>query len=319
MTDFTQIIRFSLELVRRSGQILFMLTHEEFPQSPGRGKLLAVLVVIVWVGVGLSGCAWFRPRPFSPFPPGAVPEAGSKEDIVRQLQNRQDEVTTLKADAKIKARGDGIKGTLFVEATVLHRSPADLRLRFRRLMRVFAQMLVTGQSCAVLLPDEEKYFVGPLSVFDDDPQLFFGLRPDVLIRAVTVEKSVARALEAPDAPPLLQSGKDWIVRESLDKGRTRIVYFLRREDLLTEQVGIYREGRLVAHVTYENYILADGRPFPGAMEIRLPQAGTKARIELSKYIINPSLSPVAVFEMPPPDGVEIHNLSDLSLATPPTN
>lgn len=278
----------------------------------------------------ISGCFILSTTRRLPIPkPPSVIRSAAPEELVAQLNQRWDSLSTLTATVEIQASVLKTKQGLAKDYTtfrghILIRKPDSLRVLGQVPVlgtRMF-DMASDGKSFVLYIPSREKAITGPNTVKKKSPSQVENMRPGFFL-----DSMVVRGLEPGDLYSVTSDTDtiedparkhyflvpQYVLSIMRRKPGTqqltpvRVVTF-RRDDLLPSQQDLYdAEGNLETQVFYSAYTDFGGSLYPSQVRIRRPLEEYQVNITVDNVVQNVPLTDDQ-FQVKYPPGTVIQHL-----------
>jgi hypothetical protein len=262
----------------------------------------AVLSMFVLAIVVMAGCRGSRPRPadFSPLQnPDPLLRAGTPAELLALLERRAPDHRTVQAQGRVTVEVEGHGGRQWFDANLLYRDPDSVRLRGSRVgPGTLFEVLATPAESWFYLRQERDLYVGT----SDDLREHLGL-----LGSLDLKELMSSILIAQELRFVLtnQAQSGWRVRrddiEFRDqRGGLQRIWTIDRHSGLVRRVELREDGRTMAFVEYDRYVLLEGPELlPDDLRVILPREGVTARLRISTYNLDPQLREDVVFESRP--------------------
>jgi outer membrane lipoprotein-sorting protein len=242
----------------------------------------------------LSGCAPMWPR--------RIPrKILSTADLLQRIQARNQRIQSIRAQARVTINLGENRFTL--EELIIVKKPASLRVEALSLIGQPLLYLTTdGTVFEALIPAENRLYRGGaamkyLSAFSP---FCGGGRKIISLMAGEADWADDERLAAHYS----QRDNVYIVNEDTPEGSTRIFWIHPFHFALVRAAELDELQNAQWEILFANFRKRDGIPFPTDIEFRNSNSGSRIKMHLLEWEINPSLGEGA-FRLDVPKGVEI--------------
>jgi hypothetical protein len=248
-----------------------------------RGFIL--VAVAVMCAVGLNGCK-LRGRKVEAVPPppfqspitAAVGRPGmTMPEISDALNRRRSDTRALRGSLSISVGHEKSRTRQQFDANIYSAPPQFLRVRGSADAGAIFDYLQDRDAVKVLVIPEKKAYVGTLGQMRSNNNLMAGLQPDDLMNCFYVEQRLSRWLKENPATMVTESTDHFEITLDYAGGMSE-KYFLRKTDLLVDQVTRSQAGRDAGSVRYFGYNFYGKSLLPNFFEATLPNGGV-ARVQ----------------------------------------
>lgn len=277
----------------------------------------------------LTGCFRVTRAVQRSHPPAAV-FSTSLDQILKETQDRYDQVKTLNASVEVIASTGGDKQGKVVEYTalsgyILLRKPGDLRvILFLPIAHLRAMDMVTnGVTFKLSVPPKNRFMTGTNAAEPHSKNSLENLRPNVFsdslvikpqqpgeLVSLTSDERIYRPASNPKdliAEPTYELSFHTLVPGGTELKTLRVVH-IGRGTMLPFQQDIYdKAGQLDTQALYENYETFGGVQFPAKITIRRPKDQLSLVLKINKLAVNTPLEDDQ-FELNPPSNVKVEQL-----------
>ncbi len=242
----------------------------------------------------LSSCASLWPE--------RVPrEILSSSDLLQRVQARNQRIQSLRALAKVTINLG--ENRFRLEELIIVKKPASLRVEALSLIgRPLLYLATDGEVFEILIPGENRFYRGPAS-FEYLSTLFpfcRGIREIIpLIVGETGWADNERLVAQ-----FSQRDKLYVVEEDTPEGSRRIFWINPFHFALVRAAEFDHQQNPQWEVLFANFKKRDGILFPTDIEFRSTSSGSRMKMRLLEWEINPSLGE-GTFRLNAPKGVEI--------------
>lgn len=265
---------------------------------------LLLLLVSCLLCTALPGCRTTKPRTADSFPgPYQREENLLREATLDELYDllgyRTPEHPLLWSRGTVRIRQQGVKGTMWFDATLIYRDPDAVRLRGSRVgLGTLFEVIVSGDNAWVHLNRDKELYGGTLEELRREGGLLGSFTLRDMIAAVLVNHDLRERLAVPRRWRVSRDAEEMrlvLVRE--DGGR--ITWHVRRLDGLVREIVLRdRWNREELRVTYRGYQLVEGEPLPSKLMLSMWEGEVTVEIDLAEYKLRPDMKPENVDFLP---------------------
>ena len=276
----------------------------------------------------LSGCLFTTrklPVPKAPL----VTQTATPAELVQQLDDRWDKLDSFYARVEIQASTSKKKEGVEKDYTTF---PGIIMMRRPKLLRVYGRIPVIGSTMFDMASDGENFklyipsrnlvYQGANSLHKRSPNTIENMRPGFFFDAMVVRgldkddnfmvSADTETIEDAKKKHLIQI-PEYILSVIRAKSGTREMKPIRvvtfhRDDLLPYEQDLYdAQGNLETHVSYSNYRVFDGTPYPTTVVIKRPLEEFQIVLTVEKVVQNMKLTDDQ-FEIKVPEGTKVKKL-----------
>lgn len=276
----------------------------------------------------LSGCLFTTRKLPVPKEP-TITQTVTPDELVKRLNQRWDAINTFYTNVEIQASALKTKEGVEKDYTTF---PGIIMMRKPELLRVYGRvpvigsrmfdMVSDGKNFTLYIPSRDIAYEGPNSLNKRSPNTVENMRPGFFFDAMVV-----RGLE-PDDDYMVTADTDTIedakkkhlilIPEyvlnilrarpgSKELTPVRVVTF-HRDDLLPYEQDLYdSNGNLETHVTYADYRIFGGEPYPTSVVIKRPLEEYQLVLTVDKVVPNMKLTDDQ-FQIKIPEDTKIQHL-----------
>ena len=239
----------------------------------------------------LSGCA--------PLWPGRVPrEILSSADLLQRIQARNRRIQSIRALARVTVNIG--ENRFRLEELIIVKKPDSLRIEALSLIgHPLLYLTMDGEVFEVLIPAENRLYRGEAAM--KYLSTFWGGGREIIPLLVGEINWADNELHAIHYS---QSEKAYILKEDTSKGARRIFWINPFHFTLVRAAELDHLQNPRWEVLFGNFRKRDGIPFPMDIEFQSFSSGSRIRMHLLEWKINPPLEE-GVFRLDVPEGVEI--------------
>ena len=242
----------------------------------------------------LSGCASLWPR--------RVPrEILTSSDLLQRIQARNRRIHSIRAQAKVTVNLG--KNRFRLEELIIVKKPASLRVEALSLIGQPLLYLTTdGEIFEILIPTENRYYRGT-SPLKHLPVLFPFCQGIKEIIPMMVGE-VSWADDEHLAIHYSQGKRLYIIEEDISEGSRRVLWINPFHFALVRAAELDHQQNPQWEALFSSFRKRDGILFPTDIEFRSYGSGSRMKMHLIEWEINPSLGE-GIFRLDTPKGVEI--------------
>lgn len=276
----------------------------------------------------LSGCLFTTRKLPVPKEP-TITQTVTPDELVKRLNQRWDAINTFYTNVEIQASALKTKEGVEKDYTTF---PGIIMMRKPEMLRVYGRvpvigsrmfdMVSDGKNFTLYIPSRDIAYEGPNSLNKRSPNTVENMRPGFFFDAMVV-----RGLE-PDDDYMVTADTDTIedakkkhlilIPEyvlnilrarpgSKELTPVRVVTF-HRDDLLPYEQDLYdSNGNLETHVTYADYRIFGGEPYPTSVVIKRPLEEYQLVLTVDKVVPNMKLTDDQ-FQIKIPEDTKIQHL-----------
>ena len=276
----------------------------------------------------LSGCLFTTRKLPVPKAP-TITQTVSPDELVQQLDERWDKLDSFYANVEIQAstlkKRDGVeKDYTTFPGIIMMRKPESLRVYGRVPVigsRMF-DMVSDGKDFTLYIPSRNLVYKGANALHKRSTNTIENMRPGFFFDAMIVRgldkddnymvSADTETIEDAKKKHLIQI-PEYILSVIRAKSGTREMKPIRvvtfhRDDLLPYEQDLYDEdGNLETHVSYSNYRVFDGTPYPTTVVIKRTLEEFQIVLTVEKVVQNMKLTDDQ-FQIKIPDGTQVKTL-----------
>jgi len=272
---------------------------------PSHRQLWIAIAFCVWILAFVSsGCALFQPTIIIiPSTVSELPqelEVPTAEQLLAPLQDREQQLTSLRGLARVTYKDSEDKGTARQAVAVV--APDHFRVELFSPIGIAALVTTDGQRLAAYFPKEKTLYRGGASVENaarflrimlsasDISRLLLGLPLSI----PQEENSVVR----------FEADRDWYVLSAPEEGgSSQTLTFDARKRHLVRWEALNSDGSVSARIELADYRVVQGQEFPFEIVLTDLQGGQEAGVYYERVEINPTLADT-LFTLAPITGVQ---------------